>query len=78
MLAAGFASLSSLAQRLLSTQVRLARRRVVAVSGTVEYQDGRTEPMTPKLLMRAPEEALRALTLAIIALAVALVVLRTT
>jgi hypothetical protein len=77
-LAAGFASLSSLAQRLLSTQVRLVRRRVVSVSGTVEYQDGRTEPMTPKLLMRAPEEALRALTLAIIALAVALVVLRTT
>jgi len=76
--AAGFASLSSLAQRLLSTQVRLVRRRVASVSGTVEYQDGRTEPVTAQLLMRAPEEALRALTLATVALAVALVVLRTT
>jgi hypothetical protein len=76
-IAAVFASFSSYAQRLLSTQVRLVRRRVTSVSGTVDYRDGRSEPVTAQMLMRAPEEALRALAVATIALAVALVVLRT-
>jgi hypothetical protein len=77
-IAAAFAAFSSLAQRLLSTQVRLIRRRVASVSGTIEHLDGRREPVTPQLLIRAPEDALRALTIAVIALAVALAILRAT
>jgi len=77
-IAAAFASFSSLAQRLLSTQVRLVRRRVSSISGTISYDDGRSEKVTKQLLMRPAEDALRALTVAMIALAVTLVVLRTT
>ena len=76
LLAAAFAGLLSLAQRRLSTPVRTVRRRVAAVSGTIELRDGGREPLTAETLTRAPEEALRALTLAVAALAVALVVLR--
>jgi len=76
--AAIFASLLSLAQRLLSTQVRTVRRRVASVSGTIELTDGRVEPVTPETLIAATEQALRALTAATIALAVALVLLRAT
>ena len=76
--AALFASLLSLAQRILSTQVRTVRRRVASVSGTIELSDGRTEPLTSEALMRAPEQALRVLTASTIALAVALVLLRAT
>ncbi len=75
-LAAAFAGLLSLAQRRLSTPVRALRRRVSAVSGTLELKDGTHEPITAESLMRAPEGALRALTAATIALAAALVVLR--
>ena len=77
-LAAVFAALLSLAQRRLSTQVRTLRRRVAAVSGTIEHVDGRREPVTREVLTRAPEDALRALTVATVALAVSLVVLRAT
>ena len=75
-LAAAFAGLLSLAQRRLSTPVRALRRRVSAVSGTLELKDGTHEPITAESLMRAPEGALRALTAATIALAAALVILR--
>ena len=75
-LAGVFAALLSLAQRRLSTPVRALRRRVAAVSGTIELKDGTSEPVTAEYLMRAPEGALRALTAATIALAAALVVLR--
>lgn len=78
LIAAAFASFHSLAQRLLSTQVRLVRRRVSSVSGTISYDDGHAEPVTRSLLMSAPEDALRALTVATVALAVALVVVRAT
>ena len=74
--AAAFALLTSLAQRSLSTQVRTVRRRVAQVTGTVRYQDGREEPLDAAALTRAPEAALRALSLAMVALAVALVWLR--
>jgi hypothetical protein len=77
-IAAAFASFLSLAQRLLSTQVRLVRRRITSISGTVVYHDGRSEAVTAQLLMRAPEDALRALAVATVSLAVALVVLRAT
>jgi hypothetical protein len=76
LLAAVFAGLLSLAQRHLSTQVRTVRRRVAAVSGTLELRDGGREPVTTRTLTEAPEAALRALTLAVIALAASLLVLR--
>ncbi len=60
LVAAGFAALSSLAQRRLSTVVRFARRRVGVLDGGA----------------RASEEALVALNAAIVLLAVALAVLR--
>jgi len=75
-LAAAFAALSSYAQRRLSSPVRRLRREVASVAGTVELKDGRSEPVTRETLIAGNEAALRALTLALIALAVALVVLR--
>jgi hypothetical protein len=75
-LAAAFAGLSSYAQRALSTPVRRLRRHVVAVSGSLELEDGSREPITREAMIAGNEAALRALTAAIIALAVALVVLR--
>jgi len=74
--AAAFAGFLSLAQRHLSTQVRTVRRRVVSVSGTLELADGNREPVTDVTLIKAPEAALRAMTLAVISLAVGLVLLR--
>jgi hypothetical protein len=62
----------SLAQRHLSTQVRTVRRRVARVEGTIEYRDGSTGKLSAATLLGAPELALRALTLATIASAVAL------
>ena len=76
LLAAIFAAFLSLAQRHLSTQVRTVRRRVIAVDGTLELADGHREPVTPETLTRAPEAALQAMTVAVVALAVSLLVLR--
>jgi hypothetical protein len=76
--AAGFAALLSHAQRLLSTQVRDVRRRVAGVSGRIEWQDGRAEPVDIGTLTRVPEQALRAVTAAVVLLAVALVLMRVT
>ena len=77
-LAATFAALTSLAQRALSTQVRTVRRRVREVRGELELEDGRTEALTPAVLIGGPEVALRALTGAVVALAAALIALRVT
>jgi hypothetical protein len=74
--AAGFAALLSLAQRRLSSEVRMLRRQAAGVSGTIELKDGRREPITRERLTAAPEAALRALTAATLALAVTLVLLR--
>jgi hypothetical protein len=74
--AAAAAAFLSLAQRHLSTQVRRVRRRTTSVSGQIVYKDGRREPVVPETLTRAPEAALRALVCAVVALAVALLVLR--
>ena len=71
-LAAGFALLTSLAQRSLSTQVRMVRRRVADVRGTVRYRDGQEDELDADSLTRAPETALRALSAAMVALALAL------
>jgi hypothetical protein len=76
LLAAAFAALLSLAQRRLSSLVRMLRRRATAVSGTIELREGTREAITRESLIAAPEAALRALTAATVALAVALVVLR--
>ena len=65
LVAAGFACLLSLAQRRLSTPVRLVRRRLPDVSDSTREQ-----------LVQGAEGALRALTAAVVALAVALVILR--
>ena len=75
-LAAAFAAYLSLAQRRLSTSVRTVRRRTTSVRGTISYRDGREEELTAETLTHAPETALRALTVAVVALAAALLALR--
>lgn len=74
--AAAFAFLLSLAQRRLSTQVRLVRRQVRAVSGEIELDDGQRVAVDRELLMAAPEAALRLLAGASVALAASLLLLR--
>jgi hypothetical protein len=71
-----FAFALSYAQRILSTQVRDVRRRVVRVHGTVERRDGEAEELTSESLMGVEERALRALSIAIVALACASVMMR--
>jgi hypothetical protein len=71
-----FAAASSLAQRRLSTPVRDVRRRVAKVSGTVERRDGTVQPLEAADLVTPAEAALGALTVAIVALAVAVVIMR--
>jgi len=78
LLAAGYATLASYAQRTLSTPVRHARRRVAGVAGTLELRDGTHEPLTHELLYGAQERALELLAAANVCLAVALLVLRLT
>jgi hypothetical protein len=75
-LAAVFAALVSAAQRRLSTQVRNIRRRTSSVSGSIVYRDGSAATIDERSFLAAPEAALRALSFALPALAVALVVLR--
>jgi hypothetical protein len=74
--AAGYAFASSWAQRRLSTPVRLVRRRVVAIDGRVELDDGSTLPVDADALAGAPESALKALVAATVLIAVALLVAR--
>jgi len=76
LLAAGYATLTSYAQRALSTPVRHVRRRVASVGGTIELRDGGREPVTSETLVAGPERALLALAAANVALAAALLVLR--
>jgi hypothetical protein len=78
LLASAFAALLSLAQQRLSTDVRHVRRHVASVEGALVDHEGRREPLTAAVLLRGPEGALRALTLAVVALGAALVVLRLT
>ena len=75
-LAAAFASALSMAQRRLSTEVRTIRRRVAGVSGTIELRDGTTEPLSAESLMATPEAALRALSVAVVLAAAALIAFR--
>ena len=74
--AAGYAFASSWAQRRLSTPVRLLRRRVVAVEGSMKLDDGTTLPVDANTLAAEPELALKALAAATVLIAVALLLLR--
>ena len=78
LLAALFAALLSRAQRVLSTPVREIRRRTRSVSGRVERIDGSVAPLDAQSIAGAPELALQTLSAAVIALALALVLLRVT
>ena len=77
-LGAAFAALLSHAQRRLSTPVRLVRRRAREVTGTIELIDGSTIPITPETLTAESERALRAVSIATVCIALALVLLRVT
>ena len=76
LIAAGWATALSLAQRRLSTPVRRMRREVVATTGAFELADGRSEPLSTGLLVAAPEAALRLLGVSTLLLAAALVAIR--
>jgi hypothetical protein len=78
LLAGAFAALLSHAQRLLSTPVRDVRRRTATVTGTIIRDDGSASTIDAETLTRAPEQALRALAAAVVALASALVTFRVT
>jgi hypothetical protein len=67
-----YATLLSYAQRVLSTPVRDTRRRVVAVSGTIERGDGGSSAVTRETLMGSQETALRLLAAGAVALGAAL------
>jgi hypothetical protein len=73
--AAAFAALASYAQRVLSTQVRDVRRRVVAVTGTILLRDGRIESLDAHALTAPAERALKTLAASLAALAGALLLL---
>jgi hypothetical protein len=73
---AAYAFASSWAQRRLSTPVRLIRRRVVAVEGSLRLDDGTTLPLDADALASAPETALKALAAATVLVAAALLLLR--
>src|SRR5690242_18112537 len=74
--AAGYAFATSWAQRRLSTPVRLVRRRVVGVEGTVQLDDGTTATLDADALAAVPELALKALVASTVLIAAALLLLR--
>jgi hypothetical protein len=78
LIAAAFASLLSHAQRTLSTQVRDVRRSTAEVTGRIVRLDGTTTSVNAETLTVVPERALRILCASVIALAVALVLVRVT
>ena len=75
-LAASAALALSLAQRSLSTQARLVRRRAVSVDGAMTLSDGTTRPIDAAGLLVPIESALRWMTAAVITLAMALLTAR--
>lgn len=66
----------SLAQRRLSTPVRVLRRRTASISGEQRLRDGTNVRLSVEALASPLDGALRALSWALVALAVGLVVLR--
>jgi hypothetical protein len=75
-LAAVFAVLLALAQRVLSHHVRYVRRRVIAVRGELELADGSREPLDARRLTIPAETGLRLLSLTTVVLAATLVAFR--
>jgi hypothetical protein len=75
-LAAGWATLLSLAQRRLSNTARHLRRKTAEVEGRIVLRGGETAPLTRAALLEAPEAALRLLAAATVVLAAALVAVR--
>jgi hypothetical protein len=75
-LAASAAFSLSLAQRALSTQARLVRRRARRVDGTMTLHDGSALAIDESALLDPIERALRWMSVAMVALAVALLVAR--
>jgi hypothetical protein len=75
-LAAAFAVLLSLAQRVLSNHVRYVRRKVSTVRGEIELADGSRVPLDAPRLTAAAETGLRLLSLATVVLAATLVAAR--
>lgn len=74
--AAAYAFAASWAQQQLSTPVRLVRRRVVAIKGQAQLDDGTSLPLDADVLAAGPETALKALAAATVLIAVALLLLR--
>jgi hypothetical protein len=70
------AALFSAAQRNLSNPVRMIRRRVTSVEGEITFADGTVRPIDRDFLLVPSERALRSLSIAMIALAVAFVLVR--
>lgn len=67
----------SRAQRVLSTEARDLRRRVVDVDGRRTYRDGSTSPLSRQVLLAPVERSLVALSWSTCALGVALILART-
>jgi hypothetical protein len=76
LLAAAAALGLSLAQRALSTPARALRRRVTSVDGSIAMRDGTIFQLDARMLLHPLEGALRAMSWAVVALALALVVAR--
>ena len=66
----------SLAQRTLSSRVRLLRRRARSVQGTITYDNGSTEEIDRRALIGPDERALMLLAVAMVALSVAALLFR--
>ena len=74
--AAAFGFVSATAQRQLSTPARAIRRRSVSVEGTVQGVDGTTTELTARTILGPLEAALRSLSWAMVAIAIALALAR--
>jgi len=72
--AAASAFFLSGAQRVLSTQARLVRRRVVEMEGTLYLAEGGTRPVDRRLLLEPAERALRLLSWSTVLLATCLAI----
>ena len=75
-LAAVAAFALSSGQRSLSTEARLVRRHAAYVEGTLTMHDGSTRPINEEVLLEPIERALRWMSYAVIALAIALLAAR--
>ena len=74
LIAAAAAFALSFAQRSLSSRARTVRRKVASIQGTITMKDGSMLPIGKEDFLKEPEVALRALTLAIVLLAAAMLI----